>query len=406
MLDIYECALYPCGPVQHLSRKIAFSAAFGLLILSTSSCASLANYIWSGRWEDPDAQEAKPTPPTPEKPGSEEPRAAAPNPDKDKPQKTNASARAEKPIEEKKLQALPIDTVFTHGSWFLLRTKRAFYSWTGKGEAFRLLVIELHADATCWGSQQADRPAAEHCPANDGPASPDPRVLGGFLVESMFSLFEKAPWKTAQTGTALQEGTYDLPESSGKEKSAFTLHCKADEMIVRTSRALDGAAFTLPSAGNAFLVQGQRPDLFDGCTDANGILPVYDEVGIRFGKKKCGIFRRETEYSIRLVVDKAEVEFTQTSKAPDIADARVRTVKLRKIAADNKAQLILDISGDASHTIFTAMMKRLDGEENSLVEGVRTIDDVHHKCGGSIAKMDAAWVRTAKQVCGAMVKLK
>ena len=85
---------------------------------------------------------------------------------------------------------------------------------------------------------------------------------------------------------------------------------------------------------------------------------------------------------------------------------RVKAVKLRKVAADNKAQLILDMTGDASHTIMTAMMKRPTGEEASITEGVRTIDGIHHKCEGKIDKMDAVWVSTAKRVCGSMVKLK
>jgi len=313
------------------------------------------------------------------------------------------STQSAKTIDEPKRQVLPVDTIFTHGSWFLLRTSRGVYSWTGKGEQFRLFAIELQTDTNCWSSQQSDRPEAEHCPGSDAPISAINRTVNGQRVESIFYGFEKAPWKTPQTGTALKEGTYDLPESSGKERSAFTLESKADEMTIRTPR---GIVFTVPSGSNVFLVEGERPDLFDGCTDANGVIAVSDELGIRLGKKKCGILRREIDSDVHLLVDKVDLEFSQTRKAPDIAASRVGAVKLRKLATENKAQLVLDISGDASHTIMTAMMKRTQGDEKSMAEGVRTIDGIHHKCEGSIDKMDATWVRTAKQVCGSMVKLK
>jgi len=380
--------------VQNSQCNLIFRAAFPLLVLSLSSCASLGNFLWSGHWEDPNAQEAKPSPPSNEEPAPDEVQKATP------------SVPTAKHIEESKSQVLPSDIVLTHGSWFLLRTSRAVYSWTGTGEQFRLFAIELQADATCWGSQQADRPEAEHCPGSDGPASASIRIVNGKKVESLFSGFEKAPWKTAQAGTALKEGTYDLIESSGKENGSFVLECKADQITIRTSRALEGQVFTMPSGSNAFLVGGERPDLFDGCTNAKGIVPISDVLGIRFGKKKCGVFRRETEYSTQLLVEKADLEFSTTSKAPDIAVARVKAAELRKIAAANKAQLTLDISGDATHTIFTAMAKRPNGEELSSVEGVRTIDGIHHKCEGKIDRMDAAWVRTAKEVCGAMVPMK
>ena len=377
--------------MQNSHNKIVFRAALPLLILSLSSCASFANFLWSGHWEDPNAQEAKPPPSADEEPAS------------DGAQKAITSAPATKPIEEPKSQVLPIDIVMTHGSWFLLRTSRALYSWTGTGEQFRLFAIELHADATCWGSQQADRPEAEHCAGTDAPASATSRIVNGQKVESIFSGFEKAPWKTTQAGSALKEGTYDLIESPRKERGSFALECKADEMTIRTS---EGRVFTMPSGSNAFLIDGERPDLFDGCTNAKGILAISDILGIRFGKKKCGMIRRETEYNTQLIVDKAILEFSTTSKAPDIATARVKATEVRKIAAANKAQLILDMSGDATHTIFTAMAKRSNGEEFSSAEGVTTIDDVHHKCEGKIDRMDADWVRTAKQVCGAMVRMK
>ena len=388
--------------MKNWHRNVLVPVALPLLVLSVSSCASLGNFIWNGHWEDPNAQpnaeeEVKATPPATEERASNGAKEATPS------AQSTQSTQSAKPIAESKRHALPLDTVFTRGSWFLLRTSRGLYTWTGKGEQFRIFAIELQTDADCWSSQQGGRPEAEHCPDSDAPVSAITKTVNGQKVENIFSGFEKAPWKTAQTGTPLAEGTYDLPESSGKEKDAFTLECKADEMTIRTARSL---VFTVPSASNAFLVNGERPDLFDGCTDANGVMAVSDIVGIRFGQKKCGALRRRTEYNIHLIVDKAELEFDQTSKAPDIAGSRVKAVKLRQVAAENKAQLILDMTGDASHTIMTAMIKRPKGEEISMVEGVRTIEGIHHKCEGKINKMDATWVRTAKQVCGSMVKLK
>ncbi len=387
--------------MQNWLQNIFFPVALPLLVLSASSCASFGNFLLNGRWEDPNAQEeVKTTPPANEEPASNGAKETTPSA-----QSTQSaqSTRAEKPIEEPKRQALPMDTIFTRGSWFLLHTSRGLYSWTGKGEQFRLFAVDISTDTSCWSSQQADRPEAEHCPDSDVPVSAITRIVNGQKVASIFTGFEKAPWKTAQTGTPLTEGSYDLPESSGKEKGSFTLECKANELTIRTFRSL---VFTVPSAGNAFLVNGERPDLFDGCTDANGVIAVSDVLGIRLGQKKCGILRRQTEYNIHLVFGKAELEFDQTSKAPDIEGARVKATKLRKVAADNKAQVILDMSGDASHTIMTAMMKRPNGDELSMTEGVRTIDGIHHKCEGKIDKMDAAWVRAAKQVCGSMVKMK
>lgn len=363
-------------------------------MLSLSSCASFGNFLWNGHWEDPNASEAKPT------------AAAEAEPASDGAQETPPLARAVKPVDEAKLQALPIDTLFTRGSWFLLRTSRALYGWTGKGEQFRLFAIDLHADATCWGSQQADRPEAEHCPDSDGPAGLVSRIVNGEKVASLLSGFEKAPWKTAQTGSALKEGTYDLPESSGQEKGSFSLECKADEITVHTSRALAGLVFTVPSGSNAFLVDGQNADLFDGCTNADGIIAVSGAMGVRFGKKKCGIRRSQSESTASLFVDQAELEFSQTSRAPDIAGARAKAAELRKKVAAAKAQLTLDMSGDATHTFFSAMGKRSSGEGISSVEGITTIDGIHYKCEASIDRMDAAWLRTAKEVCGAMVKVK
>jgi hypothetical protein len=280
------------------------------------------------------------------------------------------------------------------------------YSWTGKGEQFRLFAIELHADADCWGSQQADRPVAQHCAGYDGPASAISRTVNGQKMESVFYGIEKAPWRTAQTGVALAEGTYDLPESSGKENGSFTLKCDADDLKVQTPQSLQSLVFTVRSDNNEFFVQGEHPDLFDGCTDAKGIIAVSDDLGVQFGKKKCGIYRRESESTTSLIVDNAEVEFSQTRRAPDIATARVKGAELRKVAAANKAQLTLDISGDANHTIMSAMGKRPNGDGISSVEGIRTIDGIHHKCEGKIERLDAAWVKAAKQVCGAMVKMK
>jgi hypothetical protein len=138
--------------------------------------------------------------------------------------------------------------------------------------------------------------------------------------------------------------------------------------------------FTVPSGRSAFLVNGKSPDLFDGCTDANGIVAVTDVLGIRFGKKKCGILRRRTEYdSMQLVVDKAEVEFSTTNKAPDIAGTREKAAELRKIAADHKEQLTIDLAGDTTHTIVTAMAKG-NGADLSFVQVAKTLDGIHHKC--------------------------
>ncbi len=380
-------------PVQSWTPKISFRAAFPLLVLTLSSCASVGNFILTGHWEEPVVEEATPPPSVKEEPAPEQ-----------APPKT-ASTHADKPSEAPKRQELPVDTIFSRGSWFFLRTPRVLYSWTGAGAQFRLFALDLHANANCWGSQRADRPVAEHCPDTDGPASSTSRA-NGQQVESVFAGIEKAPWRKTQVGAPLNEGSYDLPESSGGENGSVSLECSADKITIRTPHAQQGLVFTVNPASADFLVQGEPPDLFDGCTEANHILPVVDDLGVRFGQKKCGILRRQGAGGPFLTVDKVELEFSTTSKAPDIAKARVQSAELRKQAAENKAQLTVDISGDATHTLASAMMKRSDGAELSMVEGVKTIEDVHHKCRGTIDKMDATWVRTAKQVCGALVQIK
>jgi hypothetical protein len=381
-------------PVNKWNPEIAFRAALPLLVVSLSSCAPLGNFLWNGHWEDPNAEEPMPAPLAKEEP--------APEP---VPEKT-ASQQVAIPVEKPKPRELLVDTVFTRGSWFFLRTSGALYSWTGAGEQFRLFAFELSHDANCWGSQRGNRPVAEHCPNMDGPPAPTGRTVNGQPVQNVLFGIEKAPWKEARTGAPLNDGTYDLPAAAGEGRGAFTLECNGDKITIRTPSTAQGLAFTVQSASADFLVQGEAPDLFDGCTDANGIIAVSDEVGVRLGKKRCGIVRHELAGGPSLIVDKVTLEFSTTSKAPDIADARIKSAKLRKTAVEHKAQLALDISGDATHTLMSATMKRADGEEASMVEGVRTLDGIHHKCESKITRIDTTWLKTAKQVCGAMVQMK
>lgn len=366
-----------------LKSMVARVTPLPLLLLSLASCAPVGNLLLTGHLQDPTSGTAEPSPPAVEPTPATTPSSAS-------------------PVAERRPPTLPINTTFTHGQWHLQRTSRALYGWTGTGEQFRLFAVELDTDVTCWYSQHADRPGAQHCLDGDAPLSSVRAVRNGKEVENIFSSgFEKLPWKMAGADTPLPEGTYTLPDASGR--GAGTLEHTAEAVTVRTDWSRWQRAFAVPSGSNAYLVDGSAPDLFDGCTSANGTVSVIDGIRVQVGKKTCDMLRGREGTTATLSIGQSVLSFSRRDEAPNLAEERRKAAQARQKVGGN-AQIQLDVSGDATHTLLTAAARKPNGEGRSGVEANATIQGVHYRCEASVERFDPAWVQTVKRICGSMAK--
>lgn len=369
--------------ILNLKSTVARVTPLPLLLLSLASCAPAGNFLLTGHLQDPTSGAGEPTP-----------AAVEPTP--------AASPSSATPVAERRPPPLPINTTFTHGQWHLQRTSRALFGWTGAGEQFRLFAVELDTQVTCWYSQHADRPEAQHCLDGDAPLASVKLVRNDKEVENIFSSgFDKVPWKTASADTPLPEGTYTLPDASGR--GVGTLEHTADAVTVRTDWSRWQRVFTVPSGSNAYLVDGSAPDLFDGCASANGTVSVIDGVRVQVGKKTCDMLRGREGTTVTLSIGRSELSFSRRDDAPNLAEERARAVLARKKVAA-PAQLQLDVTGDATRTLVALAARKPDGEGKSRVEAIATIQGVHYRCDASVERFDPAWVQTMKQICGSMAK--
>lgn len=348
------------------------------LLLSLASCAPVGNFLLTGQVQDPASAAGESTP------AARESTPAAP------------------PVAERRPPSLPLGTTFTHGQWHLLRTSRALFGWTGTGEQFRLFAIEFDPQVTCWYSQHADRPEAQHCLGGDAPLASVKATRNGKEVENIFaSGFDKIPWKTASAETPLPEGTLTLPDAAGH--GIGSLEHTPDTVTVRTDWSGWQRAFTVPAGSNAYLVDGSGPDLFDGCASANGTVSAIDGVRVQVGKKTCDMLRGREGTTVTLSIGQSELSFSRREEAPNLAEERARAVLARKKVAPS-AQLQIDVTGDATRTLVTFAARKPDGEGMSRVQATATLQGVHYRCEAAIERFDPAWVQTVKQVCGSMAK--
>ena len=349
------------------------------LLLSLASCAPVGNFLLTGHLQDPASAAVESTPAAVE-----------------------STPLPATPVAERGPPSLPINTTFTHGQWHLHRTPRALFGWTGAGEQFRLFAVELDTQVTCWYSQQADRPEAQHCLDGDAQLASVKASRNGKEVENIFSSgFDKIPWKTASPEAPLPEGTYTLPDAAGR--GVGTLEHTADAVTVRTNWSRWQRVFTVPSGSDAYLVDGSAPDLFDGCTSANGSVSAIDGVRVQVGKKTCAMLRSREGTTVTLFIEQLELSFSRRDNAPNLAEERARAVLARQKVA-GVVQMQLDVTGDATHTLVALAAKKPNGEGKSKVEAMATIQGVHYRCDASVERFDPAWVQTVKRICGSMAK--
>ena len=77
---------------------------------------------------------------------------------------------------------------------------------------------------------------------------------------------------------------------------------------------------------------------------------------------------------------------------------------LARKKVSGKAQLQLDVTGDATRTLVALAAGKPDGEGRSVVQATATIQGVHYRCESSVERFDPAWVQTMKQICGSTAK--
>lgn len=349
------------------------TTALLLSLVSLASCTPVTQFLL-GRYQEPVTGEAPPPQPSAIR--------AAPPP-------TQAPPRPSVP-------PLPADTVFSHGAWQLLRTTRAAYAWTGAGERLLLFAVELRTSETCWYSQRGSGPEAAHCEDHDGPLSSIKSVRDGVEETSIFSGFDKAPWKGPVVDNPLPAGELTLPYASGE--SSGTIARGADNEV--TLRASAGVFTLSPSKG--LLVDGGEPDLYDGCADPDGTLPVIDEVRVQVGKKKCGVMRFLDGTEAILRFDRLEITIRRRNKPPNITKAREDGAKVLKMLAGMRPQL--HVSGDASKTMVTLAASKPGGDAVSTVEADATVQGAHYRCQSLVNRFDPTWVQTVKAVCGSMAR--
>lgn len=384
------------------NSRLILRAAVPVLLVSVSSCASAANYVLTGRWEDPYAQEVESQP---------EAKPSATVPVQNAASAVEKSVRPPKPAAEPAIPAFPMDTTYAYGPWFLHRNARGFFWWTGKDTTFRLFAIELHAQRPCWTSQKADRPPAQQCPDGqiriDMPrAAEADKAKDSRVAENVFVGIDNPPWKSTATGAPLAAGTYDLPDASGGKNGTFSLDSTANAIKIKTPPSHGGRLFTLPADNANLLVDGEVPELYDGCTNPDGSLAVYMRTSVQIGKKRCGILRNIDGSDATLTIDKLVLEFDVPEDPPDVAKARAAAAKFRTIAAKNKTKMQLDVVGDATYMIFSGQLKRADGESFALVESSRMIDGKHIRCQAKLIGADVSMFPMAKQVCSSIKLMK
>lgn len=375
------------------SSPLVLRTALVVVSISTASCGSLANYVVTGHWEDPNAEEVSTAP-------KSAPKHAAPDEKK---------AEAANTAPEPALQAFPNETPFTYGIWTLYRNDRGMFFWTGKGDTLRLFAIELNKSDACWATRKADGPRVMHCldkhyalmrdlAPKPGDKEETPSAIGDAL-----NGLPNPPWRNnALIASNLEPANYDLPDRSGGKKGTFSLEATADKIKIQMPPIMGERWFVIPKDKTGVLFAGEPVPLFDGCTNADKTLAPLQGMAIQWDKKACGIQVDGNEYMVSLKTVDFTLEVESMDTPPDLAARQEDGRKLRKLAAEKKSQLDISVTGDATRTLVTARGKNPKGESFGLVESHQTIGSQHFRCTARLEGDAAAQLPRAKQICSSM----
>jgi hypothetical protein len=384
-------------------ERAASLLLFVSLSVSLSSCASVANYVVTGRFEDPNAEEesAKAESASAKKSESD---SSAGSGAESKPTKS-AAAKPSEPA----LTPFPNEKVFVHGQWQFYRNSHGLFWWTGKDASLQLFAVDFDKYGSCWISRKADGPRVMHCPMGDIPLARDlsPATAGKdekpSAASDVFNGFPNAPWQNKVEGSELPEGKYDLAQIPDSEYGTFSLEATGSTIKVRLPPAPDDERlFVIKKDSPEVLLAGSVVDLYDGCTRPDGTLLVYMGIGVKFAKKTCGILRSIDDEKATLAQDNLVIRFKTLSQPPDIAKVREGAEKLRQLAAKNKAQLQISVEGDAKYTIVSTVATKSTGEKLALVESDRIIGEETFRCDARFEGADTALLPAAKQICASM----
>lgn len=373
--------------------------ALVVLSVSTASCASLGNFILTGHWEDPNAQEVSTLPKsTPTNSPTESAPTAANNTD------------PAKSAPEPDLQSFPAETPFTYGIWSLYRNSHGLFFWTGKGDTLRLFAVELGKSEACWTTRRADGPRVMHCldkhyvlardlkpeaGTQEGPPSATRDALNGL---------PNPPWRNDKlTATNLTEGKYDLPEMSGGKNGTLSLEATASSIKIQLPPLMGGERwFVIPKDTTNVLFAGERASLYDGCTNPDKTIGVYPGMGIQLDKRTCGIEADINDFRTTITIGNLALRFKVLENPPNLAKVQEDVAKLRKLAAEKKSPIEINVGGNATYTLVTAKAKKPNGEAFGYVESDRTIGNEHFQCSARFEGADTAMLPMAKQICMSM----
>ncbi len=388
--------------MRPFDHSIVLRTALVALSVSTASCASLGNFILTGHWEDPNAQEVSASPKSaPTTSATEQARVATNN------------AEPAKSAPEPALQTFPAETPFTYGIWSLYRNSRGLFFWTGKGDTLRLFAIELNKSDPCWTTRRADGPRVMHCldkhyalsgdlkpeaGAQEGPPSATRDALNGL---------PNPPWRNDKlTGTNLTEGKYDLPDASGGKQGTFSLEATASSFKIQLPTLMSERWFVVAKDTTNVHFAGEPVSLYDGCTNPDKTIGVYPQMAIQLDKRTCGIDADINDYRTTITIGNITLRFKILENPPNLAKAQEAAAKLRKLAAENKTPIELNVGGNATYTVVTAKAKKPTGEAFGYVESDRTIGNEHFQCSARFEGADTAMLPTAKQICMTMRAMK
>lgn len=384
--------------MRPFDHTFVLRTALVALSVSTASCASLGNFILTGHWEDPNAQEVSTSPKS----------APTTSATEQAPTATN-NAEPAKSAPEPALQSFPAETPFTYGIWSLYRNSRGLFFWTGKGDTLRLFAIELNKSDPCWTTRRADGPRVMHCldkhyalagdlkpeaGAQDGPPSATRDALNGL---------PNPPWRNNKlTTTNLAEGRYDLPDASGGKQGTFSLEATASSIKIQLPTLINERWFVITKDTTNVHFAGEHVSLYDGCTNPDKTIGVYPSMAIQLDKRTCGIDVDINDYRTTVIVGNLSLKFKIMENPPNLAKAQEGAAKLRKLAAANKTSLDLNVGGNATYTLVTVRATKPDGTTFGMVESDRTIGDKHFRCTAQVEGADTAMLQTAKQICMTM----
>lgn len=367
--------------------------ALVVVSISTTSCGSAGNYILTGHWEDPNAEEV-----------STAPKSAPTNAvsDEKKVEPTNA---APEPV----LQAFPNETPFTYGIWTLYRNARGMFFWTGKGDTLRLVALELGKDEPCWFTRRADGPRVMHCLDKhfvllrdlepDAGSSGTPPSAGRDALNGLAD----PPWRNnALAPSNLAVGNYDLPDRSGGKNGTFSIEVESTKIKIQLPPIMGKRWFVLTKDNNDVNFNGESVSLFDGCTEADRTLALLPGLAIQWDKKTCGIHVDANDYMVSLTTGDFKLDFKIMDTPPDLAARQEEVKKLRKQAVENFAMVDMNVTGDSMHTLVAGQGKNREAKVFALVESHRTVGTKHFRCTARLDGDAVSQLPRAKQICLSM----